>query len=204
VALLEDRERIAMDLHDTVIQQLFATGLSLQSTLRLVHDPTAAGRIQTAVDDLDRTIKQIRSTIFAIGSSFDPALTGTRDRVLTVVGEAVRPLGTEPRVEFQGPVDAALGDDQAEDLVMALREALTNVARHAGATEVRVEVVAQPEEVVMRVMDNGVGPAAASSRSAGRGLANLAARAERLGGSFELRSGDKGGSIVEWRVPRRD
>ena len=172
LTLLEDRERIAMDLQDTVIQQLFATGLSLQSTVRLVHDPGAARRIETADDELDRTIRQIRSTIFAIGPDLRAPLTGTCDRVLTVVAEAVRPLGSEPRVEFDGPVDTAVSDDEAEELVAALRKALTNVARHVRATDVRVKVVAETDDVVLRVADNGVGVATASSPSGGRGLAN--------------------------------
>ncbi len=202
VTLVEDRERIAMDLHDTVIQQLFATGLSLQSTVRLVHDPDAAQRIQAAIDDLDSTIRQIRSTIFAIGPG-GPALASVRERVLAIVSEAMRALGTEPSVEFRGPVDAALTDAETEELVAALREALTNVARHARATEVRVEVVAHDHEIVLRVEDNGVGPATPSPITGGRGLANLAARAERLGGTFQLRPGRTSGSSAEWRIPRQ-
>jgi signal transduction histidine kinase len=202
VTLIEDRERIAMDLHDTVIQQLFATGLSLQSAAPLIHDPEAARRIQIAVDDLDRTIRQIRSTIFAIASSVPSSVTGTRDRVLTVVAEASRSLGREPHVEFHGAVDAELSDSEGEELVVALREALTNVVRHAQATEVRVEVIAGNDEVVLRVSDNGVGPGSADAARGGRGLANLSARARRLGGAFELRLGDDGGSVAEWRVRR--
>jgi signal transduction histidine kinase len=201
VALLEDRERIAMDLHDTVIQQLFATGLSLQSITPRVPDPEAVRRVQTAIDDLDATIKQIRSTIFAIHSSLPSPADGIPDRVLAVVAEAARPLGTSPDVELHGPVDAALSQGEGDELVAALREALTNVARHAHATEVHVEIVAVPDEVVLRVEDNGVGPAGASSPSGGRGLANLSARAQRLGGTFYLRAGERGGSIAEWRIP---
>jgi signal transduction histidine kinase len=203
VSLLEDRERIAMDLHDTVIQQLFATGLSLQSTLPLVRVPEVAARIERAIDDLDTTVRQIRSTIFAIGPNARAPMAATRERVLAIAGEASRALGREPRVEFDGPVDAVVSEAQAEQLLAALREALTNVARHAHANSVLVEVLATDDGIVLRVTDDGIGPAAAATASGGRGLRDLAVRAERLGGTFELRAGRGGGAVAEWRVPNQ-
>ena len=199
LAVLEDRDRIAMDLHDTVIQQLFAIGLSLQSTARTVQEPAAAARIERAVDDLDGTIKQIRSTIFALGTSFRSG-GGLRDHVLAVCAEAGRVLGTNPHVQFDGPVDASLDAEPAEALVAALREALTNVARHAQASHAWVDVVATDREVILRVVDDGVGPPPDAS-PAGRGLPNLTARARRFGGTFSLATAARGGTTVEWRIP---
>jgi signal transduction histidine kinase len=135
-ALVEDRERIARDLHDTVIQRLFATGLSLQGTVRLVRtDPDAAvTRIESAVDDLDLTVKHIRSAIFKLESSRLASGDGLRRTVLAVSREAAGALGFEPRCFFDGPVDSALQDELAAELLATLREALSNVSRHAKAT----------------------------------------------------------------------
>jgi signal transduction histidine kinase len=202
VAVLEDRDRIAMDLHDTVIQQLFAIGLSLQGTARMIGEPEPANRLQAAVDDLDLTIKQIRSTIFALGTSVSTPTTGTRDQILAVVAEASRSLDTEPHVHLEGPIGTALSDEQRDDLLAALRELLTNVARHAGARNVRVAVVATDEDVAVTVEDDGTGPPPTGTPTGGRGLANLTTRAHRLGGSFELSRRDRGGSIAAWRIPR--
>ena len=135
VAVLEDRDRIAMDLHDTVIQQLFAIGLSLQGTARMIRDQKPADRLQAAVDDLDLTIKQIRSTIFALGRSVSTATTGTRDKILAIVAEASRSLDSEPHVQLEGPIGTALSDRQTDELLAALRELLTNVARHASVRQ---------------------------------------------------------------------
>jgi signal transduction histidine kinase len=203
VAVLEDRDRIAMDLHDTVIQQLFAIGLSLQGTARMIRDPEPANRLQAAVDDLDMTIKQIRSTIFALGTSVSTPTTGSRDKILAVVAEASRSLDTEPHVHLEGPLGTALSDQQSDELLAALRELLTNVARHASARTVRVSVVATDEAVALTVEDDGTGPPPPGTPSGGRGLANLTTRARRLGGSFELSRRERGGSIAAWRIPRR-
>jgi signal transduction histidine kinase len=202
LAVLEDRDRIAMDLHDTVIQQLFAIGLGLQGTARMIHEPEAAQRLQVAVDDLDETIKQIRSTIFALGTRVTTPTTGTRDQVLAVVAEASRSLATEPHVRLEGPIGTALSDEQADDLLAALRELLTNVGRHAGARDVRVAVEATADQVTLTVEDDGVGPPAAGTPTGGRGLVNLMTRARRLGGTFDLRPREGGGSVAVWRIPR--
>ncbi|MEY2420688.1 MAG: hypothetical protein QOI95_755 [Acidimicrobiaceae bacterium] len=202
-ALVEDRERIARDLHDTVIQRLFATGLSLQGTARIVRTDAdaAVARIETAVDDLDLTVKHIRSSIFKLESSRVSTGGGLRDRVLTLGRQAAGALGFEPRCFFDGPVDFGVADDLATELLATLREALSNVARHAGATGVDVELVVT-DHVMLRVIDDGTGPPDATAPR-GHGLKNMEARANRHGGRFELRAGVPSGSVVEWQVPRR-
>jgi signal transduction histidine kinase len=199
--LLEDRERIARDLHDTVIQRLFACGLSLQGTARLVKDPAVGARIEKVVEDLDDTVKQIRTSIFGLEAS-RASIGGVRDRVLTLAREATGPLGFRPDVVFEGPVDSVVSDAVAADLTAALREALSNVARHAGATRVTVELVVG-QDIRLRVVDDGSGPPPGDAAGPGRGLGNLAHRAEAHGGSFELRPVREGtGSEAEWWVPR--
>jgi len=202
-ALVEDRERIARDLHDTVIQRLFATGLSLQGTARLVRvdADTAVTRIETAVDDLDLTVKHIRSAIFKLESSRVATGDGLRNRVLALGREAAGPLGFEPRCFFDGPVDFGVDDEVAGELLATLREALSNVARHARASRVEVEVVVT-DQIVVRVIDDGIGPPGPDARR-GNGLNNMEARAVGHGGRFELRAGPTNGTILEWQVPRR-
>ncbi|MEA2826535.1 MAG: hypothetical protein QOG43_974 [Actinomycetota bacterium] len=207
-ALVEDRERIARDLHDTVIQRLFATGLSLQGTSRLVRSDAGAAvtRIEAAVDDLDLTVKHIRSAIFKLESSRASSARGMRERVLALGRDAAGALGFEPRCFFDGPVDSAVDDELADELLATLREALTNVARHARATSVHVEVVVG-EHVVLRVIDDGIGPPAPDAsrgRGHGHGLRNMAVRATRRGGTFDLGAGPgaTAGSVVRWQVPR--
>ncbi len=200
MVLVDDRERIARDLHDTVIQRLFATGLSLQATPRSVRaDPDAAvNRIETAVDDLDLTVKHIRTAIFGLEST-RTVEEGVRARVLALTRDAAAALGFEPRVLFDGAVDAGVSSVVSGELVATLREALSNVVRHAQAARVDVEVVVG-DEIALRVQDDGVGPPAPGTTS-GNGLRNMAARAEKLGGRFELRPGSPSGSVLEWCVP---
>ena len=199
LALLEDRERIARDLHDTVIQRLFATGLRLQGAARLAQRPEVAERILQSVDDLDITVKHIRTAIFGLEAS-RRASGGLRQRVLSLASEAAGALGFEPHILFDGPLDT-IAEDRATELLAVVREALTNVARHAGAHRVDVEVVADGD-LTLRVLDDGrgVGP---ERRPGGRGLGNMEARAARLGGSVQVKPGPEGGTLVEWRVPLR-
>ena len=138
LVVLQDRERIAMDLHDTVIQQLFAIGLSLEATSRRVEDDEARRRIHLAVEDLDGTIKRIRSTIFSLGESAHGQAEGLRQRVLALVEELGSTLPGRPSVEFDGPVDTRVPADAADEVVSVLRELLSNVARHAQASTVEV------------------------------------------------------------------
>lgn len=201
LALAEDRERIARDLHDTVIQRLFATGLSLQGCVPLVRsDPDlAVERVEAAVGDLDLTVKHIRSAIFGLESS-RAGRDGLRDRVLDLCRESADALGFEPRVLLDGPIDTAVTDDIGNELLAALREVLSNVARHARASRIEVEVIADDGAVTLRVIDDGIGPPAERAHR-GKGLANLAARAERHGGAFQLSPSQPSGAMAEWRVP---
>lgn len=199
VAVFEDRERIARDLHDTVIQRLFATGLALQGASRLTREPAVQERIEQAVEDLDITVRHIRTAIFGLEKS-RPRSEGVRNRILSLTAEAAGPLGFEPTVLFGGPVDASVPDDIVPDLLATLREALTNVARHAGASLVEVEVRCDELGLTLTVVDDGTGPPAPHA-DRGHGLANMAKRARRYGGSFELRPGAEGGSVLVWQVP---
>ena len=199
LVLVDDRERIARDLHDTVIQRLFATGLSLQATSRLVTpDPMAAiARIEAAVDDLDTTVKHIRTAIFGLESTRTME-DGLRSRVISLTRDAARGLGFEPRVLFDGAVDSRVPTTIAAEVVAVLREALSNVARHAKASRVDVDLTVH-DEVILRVSDDGVGPP--PETDGGNGLPNMATRAARLGGGFVLGPRVGGGSVAEWRVP---
>jgi signal transduction histidine kinase len=198
LALLEDRERIARDLHDTVIQRLFATGLRLQGAARLAERPEVADRIIQAVDDLDLTVKHIRTAIFGLEASRRATNAGLRQRVLALAGEAAGALGYEPHILFDGSLDT-VAEDRAVEVLAVLREALTNVARHAGAHRVDVEVVADGD-LTLRVIDDGKG-LGAQRRPGAKGLANMEARAARLGGSVLVKARPEGGTVVEWRVP---
>jgi signal transduction histidine kinase len=195
-----DRERIARDLHDTVIQRLFATGLALQSSLPLVDNPDLRDRLEDAIADLDDTIRQVRTTIF----SLEPPTTaerGVRAKVLEICADAARSLGFEPEVRFVGPIDRRVTNEMATELMATLREALTNVARHADARHTEVELSVH-DDLHLKVLDDGIGAGTdATSESMGKGLRNMADRAEALGGSFELLSRPGGGTELSWRVP---
>jgi signal transduction histidine kinase len=202
LGLLEDRERIASDLHDTVIQRLFATSMSLQGASRLVatQPDLARDRVDAAVDDLDATVKQIRTAIFGLEGR-RALLDGLRTRILALALEAVGPLGFEPRVLIDGPVDTGTDDHVGAEVLSTLREALSNVARHAGATEVYVEVVVSDDDLCLRVVDNGKGPPR-DDAPRGKGLDNMRRRAEQLGGQMSLHPSELGGTELVWRVPR--
>jgi two-component system, NarL family, sensor histidine kinase DevS len=195
VAVLEDRERIARDLHDKVIQRLFATGMSLQTALPVPGHDDTTDRITRAVDELDITIREIRSTIFALQA---PVQRGLRVSIFAIVDGAREALGFSPELRMDGPIDTVVSDKAAEHLLAVLQEALSNVAQHAAASRVNVLVEAGTD-VVVRVVDNGKG--IPSPRRGGRGLENLELRAATMGGAFRASGLETGGSIVEWRVP---
>jgi signal transduction histidine kinase len=198
VMLLEERDRIARDLHDHVIQGLFATGLSLQGASRLAEVPEVRDRIEAAVDELDRTIRRIRTTIFELHAS---PLGGRslRRELSDVCAEGGRMLGFEPEIVIDGPVDTASSDAIVEHAGAVLRELLANVARHAGAAHATVTVRAGDGRLTLVVDDDGVG--VGDIGSGGRGIANLRARAAALGGSFALAARPAGGTEARWDIP---
>jgi signal transduction histidine kinase len=199
--LLEDQERIARDLHDSVIQRVFAAGLSLQGAAGLVHDPVVRDRIETAIDELDTANRQIRAVIFDIGRSSTRAEDSVRRRVLDLTAEAGRALGSTPRVLFTGPVDTIVAEHVATELLSTLREALSNVAKHAQARVVEVDLAADTAGVTLIVRDDGTGIGADPAAQGGKGVANMRTRAERLGGNCTIAPAPGGGTLVEWRVP---
>jgi signal transduction histidine kinase len=217
VRVATERERIARDLHDSVIQRIFSVGLSLQTTLSRVEDEKVKAAISQAIEDLDGTIRQIRTTIFTLEP---PAGTeeGLRARVLQICSEASRMLGFDPDVSFAGPVDDT-PEEIGVEVLTTLREALSNVARHAKARHVEVEL-RRNGGLRLRVRDDGIGlqgraasdTAVASGKGGspeaetvlpktGRGIPDMATRAELLGGSFSLRAHPEGGSELIWHVP---
>ncbi|WP_245795792.1 sensor histidine kinase [Actinacidiphila alni] len=200
LALLEDRDRIARDLHDLAIQRLFATGMTLQSTVRFVQRPEASERLLRAVDDLDETIKIIRSTIFGL-RSHDPgrAAQSLRVRASTAVADAARTLGFTPAVRMEGLIDTDVPADVAEDTVAVLVEALSNIARHARAGSAEVSLAVGGGTLTVTVDDDGVGIPSGDGRRSG--LRNLAERAERHGGTLTVTESAPGGTRLTWRVP---
>jgi PAS domain S-box-containing protein len=194
--VVEDRERIARDLHDIVIQKLFADGMTIQAVSARTTDAEDGRRLATVVDDLDDTIKEIRSVIFSLQADARDG-GGVRAEVLRIADDERAALGFEPRIRFDGAVDAMDGRI-AQELLPSLREALSNVAKHAGASAAEV-VVDCDDTVTLRVLDNGRGMPV--SLSGGHGLCNLTERATKLGGTCHVGSRPDGGTAVEWRVP---
>jgi len=196
VAVFEDRDRIARDLHDLVIQRLYATGMSLQGATSMISSRDVAQRVSVAVDALDETIKEIRSSIFALQTRQETKPPSLRARILQVVDEATGVLGFPPALQLDGRLDSVPAD-VGEHLLGVLREALSNAARHSGANNVEVRVRAA-DQLALTVRDNGSGIKAGGRRS---GLDNLQQRATRLGGSFRIESAASGGTELDWRVP---
>jgi signal transduction histidine kinase len=202
LSLYEDRDRIARDLHDLVIQRLYATGMSLEGTVPMIVVPEVANRVRNAVDAMDETIKDIRATIFALQARAEDPAGRLRAEIVDTVDEMTVMLGFAPSLRMGQGLDGRVSPEAAEYLLNALREALSNAARHARATTVEVRVaVDQDGQLVLRVTDDGTGIPAAVHRS---GLSNLAQRAGSLGGVLELgRAGGPGGrgTALVWRVP---
>jgi signal transduction histidine kinase len=170
----------------------------LQGALTRAAGDPAIERIQLAVDEIDVTIRDIRSSIFALHTRRAFAAT-LRDDVLVISREAARGLGFEPSVMFDGPVDSVVSDEIREHLLAILREALSNVTRHAHASKVNIELVADPSHVSLRVRDDGIGM---DGPGEGNGLRNMNERAIAFGGSCEInRSSAAGGTSIEWSVP---
>ncbi|MET7763887.1 GAF domain-containing sensor histidine kinase [Streptomyces sp. NPDC005393] len=199
MALLQDRDRIARDLHDLAIQRLFATGLTLQSAGRLIERPEAAERVGRAVDDLDETIKIIRSTIFALRAvgDEDGEPTGLRRRLVKAVRSASDALGFAPSLLMDGPVDTDVPDETGDQVLAVLAEALSNTVRHAHAQRVDVRLTVGAD-ITLTITDNGVGLGGATPSG---GLVNMRSRAELLGGTLDIEAPEAGGTRLVWRVP---
>jgi signal transduction histidine kinase len=204
VSLYEDRDRIARDLHDLVIQRLYATGMSLEGTMPMITRPEVASRITNAVDAMDDTIKDIRATIFALQARGVVDRPDLRGDIVALVEEMTPMLGFAPSLRLGAGLAAPVRPQLAEQVIAALREALSNAARHAQAIEVDVTVDVDPDEMLtVLVTDDGIGIPADVKRS---GLRNLTTRAQDLGGELRLSPADPGaatpGTRLEWRVPR--
>ena len=202
VAVLEDRDRIARDLHDLVIQRLFAVGLGLQSLVKLAGAGMIAERASGLIADLDQTIREVRRSIFSL-HELPAGQLSLRHDLLDVVKDVEGTLGFQPRVDLTGALDSLVPDEVRPDLLAALREALSNVARHADASAVQVEIDVDGEGHRLRlvVRDNGRGARTGLQRHSG--LANLTERAARWGGSFDVGSAQDGGFSLCWIVPLR-
>lgn len=196
--VVEDRDRIARDLHDTVVQRLFATGLTLHSALRFVDgNAEVAGRIEQAIDELDRVVREVRTTVFELHTAVG-ADGGIRRKLLQLGDELSNALGFRPSFEFDGPVDACVTDEVAPHLLAAVGEALANVARHARSLTASVLVQADGRSLCATIDDEGIGPG--GLRVGGHGLSNLARRANDLGGTSTLEPRPGGGSRLRWQI----
>ena len=198
LAVLEERERIARDLHDMVIQRLFAIGLDVQGAAQEAVRPDVAHRLEAAVDDLDETIKDVRTTIFRLGARGGTTGTGLRHRIDAEVVHARQALGFLPRLRTDG-VTATVPEDVGADAVAVVREALANAARHAHAREVVVRIEVGQDALRVEVQDDGVG--LGSDGAPRSGLTNLESRAARHGGTLRVATLAQGGTHLVWTVP---
>ncbi|MFF3956485.1 GAF domain-containing protein [Streptomyces sp. NPDC001890] len=212
LAVMHDRDRIARDLHDLAIQRLFATGMTLQSTTRAIADrPDAAERVSRAVDDLDTTIRIIRSTIFDLRTADGPGRGGLRHRMAETTRTAARALGFRPSLRIDGPVDTTVPDEVAEHVVAVAAEAVSNASRHARATRIGI-VLSADDAVTLTVTDNGIGIRDGVTTTAGTGtaaerpggLTNMRTRAELCGGTLSVERPTDGGTRIIWRAPLHD
>lgn len=196
LAVFEDRDRIGRDLHDLVIQRLFGIGLMLDNTTKLIASPIAIERLSSAIDDIDETIKDIRRTIFALGAASES--TDLRAMIEQLLDSTGKLLGFKPELRLTGAVDTLISDETREHLLAVLGEALSNIVRHAGASQVSVAVDVG-DDIGLTVRDDGTG---IGEGAPGNGLRNIRERAALLGGTSEVISDSGGGTLIKWRVPR--
>jgi two-component system, NarL family, sensor histidine kinase DevS len=201
LSILDDRDRIARDLHDRVIQRIFAVGMTLQGVARLPDPSQMFDRLDRAVDELDATITEIRSAIFELGENSLPG--GLRNAIVRLCEELAPALGARPRTSFHGPVDNLIPPQTADHMVAVVREGLTNAGKHAGATSYEV-LITVDDDICLEIVDNGTGFDRDRSASSGLGLANMGNRAEKLHGSFTVASQPGAGTRLTWRVPIPD
>ncbi len=197
LSVLDDRDRIARDLHDRVIQRIFAAGMTLQGATMLEELGPVLAKVNKAIDDLDVTITEIRTAIFELDSDASQSL---RHGVLELANELTSVLGARPEVTFFGPIDTGVPQPVADHLLAVLREGLTNAGKHARASHFSV-VVSATDKVTLEVIDNGIGIRVLGFGSVGMGLTNLRSRAQELGGTLEIKDATDGGTHLVWQVP---
>lgn len=199
LSLVTERERIGRDLHDVVLQHLYGMGLSAQA-IATAADPATAAKLEAVVDEVDRIISEVRTIVFTLGPAGRRGALG--QELTDVVAQASRVLGFTPGLRLEGPVETLLTDEVRTEMVASMREALGNVARHARASQASVVIAIVDEQVVMTVVDNGIGPPADEAKKlGGHGLSNLMSRAAAFGGSctLEARSpADGPGAVLRW------
>jgi signal transduction histidine kinase len=193
--LFEDRDRIGRDLHDLVIQRLFAVGLALQGAARMVAEEQVQARLERSVEDLDATIREIRRTIFALAAS--PGSADVQSELVRMVESAAQTLKFRPNLDLRGPVRTRVPTEVVPDLLAVLREALSNASRHAEARHVDV-VVSVGDDLTLTVADDGKGIPEGAVQS---GLRNMRRRAEQRGGAFTVQSATGEGTTLVWQVP---
>lgn len=199
LTILGERERIAHDLHDHVIQRLFATGMDLQGTLARARSPEVAARLNRTLDDLQTIIEEIRTTIFRLKST---AVTdgNFRQQLQQVIADLTENRDIVTTVRMDGPMSAIAGE-LAEQAEAVATEAISNAIRHSGASRLTVEVVAA-DMFTLTITDNGCGVPDDNRRRSG--LANMAHRADQLGGTCEITTPPDGGTRVYWAAPLPD
>ena len=197
LAVLEDRARIARDLHDHVVQKLFAAGLTLQATMGAVRDPLVTSRLSATVGQLDETIRSIRTSILELQTPRSPTAS-VRGRLVAAVKDLTPVLGFSPGLEVEGPVDSMLDKALASEVEEVLREAVTNIALHADATAAAVRLTTDGRRLTVTVEDDGTGLPTAVEFS---GLARVRQRVEELGGRLELEPSAQGGLLLTWSIP---
>jgi len=198
IAVSDDRERVARDLHDTVIQKLFGAGLSIQAMAEAAQTSEIADPLTAVASSIDDVIRQLRASIYELGLTGDEV--GVRARTISLLRELRVVTGFDVHRSFDGPVDMVISDEIAEHLLATIREAVTNVGRHAHASTATVRLSADGNECVLEVRDNGRGLERANDREGGLGLINMRRRAEKLHGRFEIES-DGRGTVLTWCVP---
>jgi signal transduction histidine kinase len=199
LSVLDDRERIGRDLHDRVVQRLFALGMGLQAAQRLSDPDVMRERVSRCIDDVDATINEIRTTIFELGTEALPG--GLRQGMLALAHELTPALGFRPELSFSGAIDNTVPQPVADQLLAVLRELLTNAAKHANAHRVRV-ALSVSDDAILEVTDDGIGiPTSIPTGNHGFGLSNLRSRAQKMHGTMKVQPADGGGTTVAWRVP---
>jgi signal transduction histidine kinase len=198
MSVLDDRDRIARDLHDRVIQRVFAIGLTLQEATRSTDLAAVVKQVNRSVDELDTTITEIRTAIYELGADVLPG--GLRHSVVELTSEMSTFLGSRAELTFRGPIDNAIPQRIADNVVAVVREALTNAGKHAKATRFIVTLTVT-DHVTLEVIDNGVGFTGGTVHEGALGLANMRSRAQKLGGVCSVTPSDTGGTRVTWRVP---